>query len=47
MGSSQGEYVRIKRVEWGNTITCIGNILQDKWFDLKDFFVMTQTRDNY
>lgn len=43
----KGEYVRIKGVEWGNTITCIGNILKDKWFDLKDFFVMTQTRDNY
>ena len=43
----KGEYVRIKRAEWGNTITCIGNILKDKWFDLKDFFVMAQTRDNY
>ena len=43
----KGEYVRIKTEGWGSTVTCIGNILKDKWFDLKEFFVTAQTRDNY
>ena len=39
--------LKTNRRGWGNKITCIGNILKDKWFDSKDFFVMAQTRDNY
>ena len=42
----KGEYVRVKTEEWSGTVTCIGNILKDKWFDLKEFFVTAQTRDN-
>ena len=33
-----GKYCRVKVNGWGGTIHCIGNILDDKWFDLKDFF---------
>ena len=43
----KGEYVRVKTEGWGSTVTCIGNILKDKWFDLKEFFVTAQTRDNH
>ena len=43
----KGKYVRIKTEGWGGTVTCIGNILKDKWFDLKEFFAKAQTQDNY
>ena len=43
----KGKYVRIKTEGWDGTVTCIGNILKDKWFDLKEFFVTAQTRDNH
>ena len=34
----KGQYARIKSDGWGSRVTCIGNILKDKWFDLKEFF---------
>ena len=34
----EGKYCRIKTEGWGGTIYCIGNILKDKWFDIKEFF---------
>lgn len=34
----EGKYCRIKTEGWGGTIHCIGNILKDKWFDIKEFF---------
>ena len=34
----KGHYCRIESESWGSTIHKIGNILEDKWFDLKDFF---------
>ena len=43
----KGKYVRVKTEGWGDTVTCIGNILKDKWFDLKEFFAKAQTQDNY
>lgn len=33
-----GKYVRVADADWGNTITKFGNILEDKWFDCREFF---------
>ncbi len=34
----QGKYIRIKEKGWGQTIDEIGNLMDDKWFNLKEFF---------
>lgn len=34
----EGKYVRVKSEGWGSTMHCIGNLIEDKWFDLKEFF---------
>lgn len=34
----KGQYVRYEYNDWGSTVTKIGNILNDKWFDIKEFF---------
>lgn len=34
----EGKYVRVKDALCGSIITTIGNIIEDKWFDMKDFF---------
>lgn len=34
----KGKYCRIKTEGWGGTVDEIGNIIKDKWFNLKDFF---------
>lgn len=39
------KYIRVESDGWGSTVTCIGNIIKDKWFNLKDFFAKTQTQD--
>ena len=33
-----GKYIRIEDNGLGSTITKIGNIIEEKWFDLKEFF---------
>ena len=33
-----GKYIRVETTGWGNCITKIGNVLTNKWFDLKEFF---------
>lgn len=33
-----GKYVRIKDNGWGKPIDEIGNLIEDKWFNLRDFF---------
>ena len=33
-----GKYVRVEVNGWGDKITKIGNIIEDKWFDIKEFF---------
>ena len=39
----EGKYVRcVLNDGWGGTITKIGNITKDKWFDLKEFFENVQ-----
>ena len=34
----KGKYCRVKTEGWGGTIRAIGNILTDKWFDIKEFY---------
>lgn len=33
-----GKYIRIEDNGWGSSITKIGNIIEDKWIDFKEFF---------
>lgn len=33
-----GQYIRIKDNGWGSTIDEIGNLMEDKWFNLREFF---------
>ncbi len=33
-----GKYIRFEDNGWGSTIEKIGNIIEDKWFDLRGFF---------
>ncbi len=34
----KGKYVRVIDNGWGSKITKIGNILEDRWFDIDEFF---------
>lgn len=34
----KGKYVRVVLGSWGDSITKIGNIIEDKWFDYKEFY---------
>ena len=34
----KGKYIRIKDNGWGSTIDEIGNLMEDKWFNLREFF---------
>lgn len=33
-----GKYIRFENDGWGTPITKIGNIINDKWFDMREFF---------
>lgn len=33
-----GKYIRFEDGGWGSTITKIGNIIKNKWFDMRKFF---------
>lgn len=33
-----GKYIRIKDNGWGSTVDEIGNLMEDKWFNLREFF---------
>lgn len=33
-----GKYIRFEDNGWGSTVTKIGNIIDNKWIDLKEFF---------
>lgn len=33
-----GKYIRFEDNGWGSTVTKIGNIIDDKWIDFKEFF---------
>lgn len=34
-----GKYCRVKTDGWGSSISIIGNIMEDKWFDLEEHFL--------
>ena len=34
----KGKYVRVVSAGWGGTISKIGNIIEDKWFDYDEFY---------
>lgn len=33
-----GKHIRFEDAGWGSTVTKIGNIINDKWFDMREFF---------
>ena len=33
------KYVRVATKGWGSSVDIIGNIIEDKWFDAKTFFI--------
>ena len=33
-----GSYIRIKDNGWGSTVDEIGNLMEEKWFNLREFF---------
>lgn len=35
-----GKYIRFEDGGWGSTITKIGNIIENKWFDIREFFTV-------
>ena len=43
-----GQYCRVKSDGWSSTITTIGHLMEDKWFDWKEYFkqVSTKHEDN-
>lgn len=38
-----GKYMRIATKGWGGTVEIIGNVLEDKWFNQKEFFSCPDT----
>ena len=34
----KGKYIRVVDNGWGSTIDTIGNIIENKWFNIKEFF---------
>lgn len=34
----KGRYIRVKDPGWGKVINEIGNLMEDKWFNLREFF---------
>ena len=38
----KGQYIRYEDHGWGSTVTVIGNIIKDKWFDIDKFFKENQ-----
>ena len=34
----EGKYIRVKTKGVGDRLTTIGNIIEDKWFDIEEFF---------
>ena len=34
----KGKYIRVKMVDVGDSIITIGNLIKEKWFNIKEFF---------
>jgi hypothetical protein len=43
----KGRYVRVENDGWGYSVCKIGNIIKDKWFDIKEFFEKTKDEKPY
>lgn len=41
-----GKYIRFEDNGWGSTVTKIGNIIDDKWFNMKEFFGKENKENN-
>lgn len=41
----KGKYVRVEINGWGRTITKIGHIIEDKWFDYNEFYPSTEEEE--
>ena len=41
-----GKYIRFEDNGWGSIITKIGNIIEDKWFDMPEFFSKKENDDD-
>ena len=41
-----GSYIRIKDNGWGSTIDEIGNLMEDKWLNFKEFFEVRKGEDS-
>lgn len=41
-----GKYVRVKTEGWGKKVDVIGNIMKDKWFNIKEFFEAKKGAEN-
>ena len=39
-----GKYIRFEDEGWESTVTKIGNIMEDKWIDFKEFFKKGETK---
>ena len=40
-----GKYIRFEDNGWGSIVTKIGNIIEDKWFDMPEFFSKKKNDD--
>lgn len=40
-----GKYVRVKNNGCGKPVDIIGNIMKDKWFNIKEFFATSEVED--
>ena len=40
-----GKYIRVKMEGWGDPIDIIGNIMEDKWFNIREFFKQKQKEE--
>lgn len=34
----KGQYIRVKENGWGSTIDEIGNLMSEKWFNIREYF---------
>lgn len=42
----KGKVVRVATKGWGDSIKIIGNVIEDKWFDIKSFFESVKEKYN-
>lgn len=42
----KGKYIRTVNEGWGSSVKKIGNIIEDKWFDIDEFFKNYNKEDN-